>query len=333
MDSHHAEIYLTETKTMASFYRREVLQQAWAIIWRKKFLWFIGFFAGLASYGGEVNVLYHKFNAVDTFQTYLIKIREVFVDGTAHPYIEKFQFIFHQAPGAVMGYIGIVLAILVIGFWLLFISQVAIIRIVGRSQEKKSTGFLDGVSVATEKFWRVVQMYIIGVLLGWGAWILIAGLPAVIFFASGHVAWAYVAKYGTIFSTVISAVVTLVVQYSTAGIVLRDLQPVAALVDSWKLFKKNILVSIEMAAIIFVINFGVVLVTFGIYDVLGLLYSVAGFIILLLLVAVEFSILSAFSYASWTILYQKLVSGSAKSKIGEWTTQLASFTNNKREAA
>ena len=35
---------------MTSFYRRDVLKQALSIIWRKKYLWFIGLFAGLTAY-------------------------------------------------------------------------------------------------------------------------------------------------------------------------------------------------------------------------------------------------------------------------------------------
>ncbi len=314
---------------MASFYRREVLQQAWAIIWRRKFLWFIGFFAGFATYGGEVNFLFRKFNAVTTFQQYLIALRGLFVEGKAQTYVHRFESVFTQTPWTVLGYVGVALVIIVVGLWLMFVSQGAIMRIVGRSQEKKATGFFDGISTASEKFWSIVQVNIIGLLLGWGAWIIVAGLPAVIYFSSGHTAWAGVARVGVIASTLASTVITLLMQYATAAIVLRDLKPLAAMADSWRLFSRNILVSLEMAIVIFLINLGVLLVTFGIYDVLGLLYSVAGFIILLFLIAIEFAALSAFSLSAWTIMYQKLVAGSAHSKIGEWTTQIVNFSTKK----
>ncbi len=315
---------------MASFYRREVLQQAWAIIWRKKYLWFIAFFGGLASYGGEVNFLFRKFNAVATFQSYLVAIRKLFVEGKAQTYLHQFTHVFQQAPGVILGYLGVGLAILVIGLWLMFVSQGAVIRIVGRSQEKKSSDFLDGVATGAEKFWAIVQLNIIAVLLGWAGWIIVAGLPATIYFLSGQVAWAEIARVGAVVSVLLSAIITLVTQYSTAAVILRGLSPVPALADSWKLFRRNVAVSIEMALIIFLINLGILVVSFGIFDAFGLFFSAAGLITLLVLIAVEFGALSAFNLSAWTILYQKLVAGRVNSKIGEWTTQLASFAKNKQ---
>lgn len=317
---------------MASFYRREVLQQAWAIIWRKKYLWFIAFFAGLASYGGEVNFLFRKFNAVTTFQQYLVALRDLFVEGKAQTYLHQFTRVFSQSPGSVLGYLGVGFVILIVGLWLMFTSQGAVIRIIGRTQDKKASDFFDGIATGAEKFWSIVQVNIIGVLLGWAGWIIVAGLPATIFFLSGQVAWASAARVGAVVSVLISAIITLLVQYSTAGLVLRDLSPIPALSDSWKLFRRNIAVSIEMALIIFLINLGVLVITFGIFDVLGLFFSAVGLIILLVLVAIEFAALSAFSLSAWTILYQKLLTGGVNSKIGQWTTQLVSFTKPKPSA-
>lgn len=314
---------------MASFYRREVLQEALGIIWRKKYLWFIAFFAGLASYGGEVNFLFRKFNAVATFQQYLVAIRSVFVEGKARPYIEQFQNVIHSAPGTVIGYVGLMVAIVIVGLWLMFVSQGAIMRIVGRTQEKKSATFFDGVAAGTEKFWSIIQVNIMGLLIGWASWIVVAGIPASIYFVSANTAWSEVARVGAVISVFASAIIGLVIQYATAGIVLRDLKFMASLSDSWKLFRRNWLVSIEMALIVFFVNMFVLITTIGIYDVLGFLYSLPGLITFFILLAVEFAALSAFSFAAWTILYQKLLAGGARSKIGEWTTQLVNFSNKK----
>lgn len=314
---------------MASIYRREVLQQALAIIWRKKYLWFIAFFAGLASYGGEINFLFRKLNAVTTFQTYLVAVRSVFVEGKAHPYLQQFQSVFQQSPGSVIGYVVLVMAMLAVIFWLMFVSEGALMRIVGRTQEKKTNSFFDGISTGTEKFWSIIQVNVIGLLFGWATWIVVAGLPATIYFVSGNAAWSEVARVGAIISVVASAVISLVIQYATAGIVLRNLTAMQSVIDSWRLFRRNWLVSLEMAIIIFLVNLLVLIVTFGIYDVLGLFFSVTGLIILFSLLAIEFAALSAFSYSAWTIMYLQLVSGSAHSKIGEWTTQLVNFSNKK----
>ncbi len=315
---------------MSSFYRREVLQQALGIVWRKKYLWFIGLFAGLTTYGGEVNFLFRKYNTVATFQKLLRTIRSLFFEGQIQPYLRKIDQVWSADAWRVLLYVLLVVLLALFVVWLMVVSQAALMRIVGRTYQKKSASFFDGIAVGATKFWTLLQMNVFALLLGWGLWILITGVPASIYLINGLPVWGLVAHIGSIVAVIISAIIAFLVQFATASVVLQGTSLMVAIVESWRLFRNNILVSIEMAIIIFALNLGVLLVVFGTTALLIQPFSVGGLLGIIAVVAVEYAVMSAFSFAAWTIIYLKLTEGKAESKIGRWTTQLVSFTKPKQ---
>ncbi|MBI5467447.1 MAG: hypothetical protein HY975_04545 [Candidatus Kerfeldbacteria bacterium] len=315
---------------MTSFYRREVLQQALSIIWRKKYLWFIALFAGISTYGGEVNFLFSKYNTIATFQNFLRTIRSLFLEQQIQPYLQKIQSIWGTDSGRISLYLLLSLLVTAFIIWLMIVSQAAIVRIVGRTSQKKNTGFFDGVATGTMKFWDLVQMNIIAFLFGWGLWVLITATPAAIYLINGVQVWATIANIGTVVTVIFSAIIAFLIQFATASMVLQSTPLIPAIVESWRLFRRNVLVCLEMAVIIFALNLGVLLVTFGVTILLIQPYSVGGLLTLIAVMALEYAVMTAYSFAAWTIVYQKLVEGKAESKIGRWTNQLVNFTKPKQ---
>lgn len=315
---------------MASFYRREILQQALTMIWRKKYLWWLGLFAGLATYGGEINFLLNKYDTVARFRKILSAIRNLFFEGQAQVFLQQLHRVWTTDAGRLLAYLAVAVLLVVFIFWLMLVSQGALIRITGRVNQKKATSFLDGIATSSGKFWTLVQLNIMAALLGWGLLVLLAGVPAAIYLINGLPAWSLVAHITTIVSVVVSAMIAFLVQYATAGIVLRDQTLMVAIIQSWRLFRQNLLVSVEMAVIIFLLNLATLFVVLGVTVLLVSPFSVAGLLTILIIIAIEYAIMSAFSFAAWTITYLRLVEGSAESKIGRWTTQLVNFTKPKQ---
>jgi len=316
---------------MIQFSRREVLQQALDLIWRKKFLWWLGFFAGLATYNGQADFLFKNINAVDSMQQYLVAVRDVVKSGQADSFFHLIRDFFVSQPAIAFSYLFLIILIALIILWLIIVSQAALVRIVGRSVEKKTSGIFDGLAVAGERFWPLFTINVIAKLFTWGLWVLLAGIPAIIYYLNGTFAWAVTMSIGWfLISVPLSIVISFLILYSSAYIILQGLPPLPAIRQAWKLFKDNWLVTLEIAGLIYLFNIVVSFIVTAVAFYTIQPYSWTGLGLLLFVLALELSFLSAFSYTAWTIVFQKLQTGRPESKIGQWTTRLVNLASPKR---
>ncbi len=311
---------------------RGLFLQAVKAIWKRKYLWLLAFFAGLSSYGGEVNFLFQRVNTVNSLQGFLDGFRAAILEGQVETLIQAVQTLWSNNAGQLIGIIALLLLLVAVIAWLILMSQAAIIRIIGRAQQNKKTGLTDGLSVGTEKFWMLVQLNLIGLLVGWALWALLTAVPSALFIITKNSNWSAVAYAGTIISIVSSIITIFLVQFATASIVLQDAKLMPALVDSWRLFARNIVSSLEMAIAIFTLN-----VTLSFFVVAQLLfmftaYTLSGFLIIVAVVVALYTLLSAMSFSAWTMYYLKLVDGKTSSKLGQWTNRLVNFAGQKRVA-
>ncbi|MBI3573140.1 MAG: hypothetical protein HY092_02990 [Candidatus Kerfeldbacteria bacterium] len=316
---------------MPSFYRREVLQRALDIVWRKKYLWFIGLFAGLATYGGEGDILFRNFGSIDSLQHRIVVLRQQIHDGQVANFFHQLRDLFTHHPSTAFSYLAIVVLLAAVFVWLVIVSQAAIIRIVGRTAEKKASGIFDGLATGTEKFWPILLVNIIAKLLTWALWVVLAGIPATVYFLRGNFAWAVIMSLGWFAVTVpLSIIISFLTKYATAYITLEDHNANQALRQGWKLFADNWLVSLEIAGLVYIFNLVVsfLVTAVAVYSIQP--YSWFGLSSLLFVLALELAFLSAFSYSAWTFVFLKLVEGKAESKIGRWTTRLVDFAAPKK---
>lgn len=303
------------------------------MIWRKKYLWFIGFFAGLVSYGGEVNFLFRSGNAVSSVQTQLADLRAAVQSGTFDQNIQNIQRSFTDYPGSMAVYILVNLVILGLFVWLIIVSQSAMIRIVGRTIEKKNNSLLDGITVGARKFKPMLMLNIISLLFLLALLILIAGVPTIIYLFYGQAMWSKAAGIADYIVTVpINIVILFLMQYAAAYVVLQDVPVMTAIRKSWNLFRRNWLVSLELAILIFLVNLAI---TFLVVSVTTFalnvnIYTPVGFAELILILAVVLGVITAFSYTAWTLMFYKLLAGDPESKIGQWTTRLVNFAGPKK---
>lgn len=309
---------------------RTILGQALAVVMRRKYLLFIGFFAGLSSYSGEVNFLFRKSNSVAALQGLLDGIRTAIRGGDVARFWNALKTLWIHNVAPMSGYIFVIAVIAALIIWLIVVSQAAIVRIIGRERQGKPTGIMDGVYAGTEKFWTLLQVNIVALLVGWGAWVLLAGVPAAAYLISGHGAWSMIAHFGSILSSLVTAILLFLLQYATAAVVLGDLQFIPSIVASWKMFRRNVLASLEMAIVLFTITLVFSFAIIGSAALLFNVFTVAGFIGMLAVLAIVYAFFSAFSFASWTLFYLRMLDGKPESKISQWTSRIVNFATQKR---
>lgn len=316
---------------MAQFSRRQIFLDALAVIWRKKYLWFIGFFAGLVAYGGEADFFFRNVNAVDSLKNYLVAIRETVQAGDADFFIGQVREFVATYPTSTLAYLAIVVLLAAVFAWLIIISQATIVRIVGRYAQRKPAGLFDGLAAGAGKFWSILSMNIIVKLFNLALGVVLAGIPAVIYFLGGQFSWAVITSIGWILVTIpISIIISFLMKYALSYITLRDDSAVQSLRHGWRLFKDNWLVSLELAFLIYFFNVLVSIVVAGVTLLFIQPFSPLGLTALLIVLAVVLGFVSAFSYAAWTIIFLKLQEGKAESKLGRWTTSLVNFAGPKK---
>ncbi len=309
---------------------RGIIGRAVVVVWQKKYLWLLALFAGIPSYGGEINFLFRKLNTVTSLQSWLNGFRNAIVGGDVERLWRASKTLWVHNFGTLAGYLGIFLLIFAVLTWLVIMSQAAIVRVVGRLQQNKPTGLIDGLTIGVEKFWTLVQLNIIGLLVGWAAWVILTAVPAAIYLLNHANGWSFVAFIGSLLSIVVSVIVIFLVQFSTANIVLNDTKLMPAMVDSWRLFKSYMVPSLEMAIAVFTINLTISSVVVSQVVTTITPFTLAGFLTILAIIILLYVLLSALSFTAWTMFYLQLVAGKSDSKLGQWTNRLVNFSGQKR---
>lgn len=309
---------------------RGIAVKAMVTLWHKKYLLLLAFFAGMTAYGGEVNFLFRQLDTVASLQALLDGVRNAILNGSVQNLMATARTLWTHSTAAMSGYTAIAVLMAAVMAWLVITSQAAIVRIAGRTQQGKPTGMVDGITVGITKFWQLVQLNAIGLLAGWSIWVIFTGVPASLYLLNHGAVWSSVAYAGSIISILSSMVVIFLVQFATAGIVLSEQPLMASIVDSWRLFSHNIISSLEMAVAIFTINVTVSFLVLGELFFFVSPFTLAGFLFIVAIIVLIYALLSGFSFVAWTAYYLQLTAGKSYSKLGQWTTQLVNFSNQKR---
>lgn len=309
---------------------RGMLGQAVVVAWHKKSIWLLAFFAGLTAYGGEINYLFQRINTASSLQAALDGVRKAIQLGQVDQFFRATKNLWINNMGPMAGYMAVILVMVAVIVWLIIVSQGAIVRIIGRTKQGKPTDLLDGLSVGTGKFWTLIQLNVIGLLVGWAVWIILTAVPAAVFLISNNTAWSVVAYLGSVVSIIGSIATIFLIQFATANIVLREAKLMPAIVDAWRLFTGNTISSLEMAMAIFTVNVTLSVLVFGQLFFYISAFTLSGFLTIVGIMVALYTILSAFSFSAWTVYYLRLVEGKTPSKLGQWTNQLANFAGQKR---
>ncbi|GEM_PF-2995012 len=316
-------------------YLRSITQQAFSIIWRKKYLWFIGFFAGILFGRGEPDYLFQNLNSnvysIANLQKWLIALRDTIQSGDAAGWWDYVSRLFTQAPGLMTAYLLAPIALGLVFIWLISVSQGTIIRIVSRMSEKKNASLFDGISAGTNAFWRVLSINLLSVLVLAVLTVLLVGVPAASYFISGNGAWASITSVMLFIVTVpVSMLMSFMVKFSVASTVVDGLAPMVAFRKMWGLVKRNLMAVLEMSFVIYAVTLVVYSIVLSMVSFYIQPTSFLNLGIVLIAIALVFAFNTTFSYTAWTLMFMQLRQGDANSAFGRWTTRLVNFAKPKQ---
>lgn len=313
------------------FSYQSILRQSWKITKQNKKLWIFGALALILSAGGEYQVLTKILNE-DYGSGVYTKIQ---TGGgiTDLSFWTDFGQLCASQPKLGFGLALLIALLLFVAFTILWVSvksQVSIIQwvkaISTNKKKDQKISIWDGISKNDGKFWPVLGLNVI-FKVGVNLLFFILSIPLIyLFFKQSDLAVLVYTIFFTIFLP-IAISMALIVKYAIIFVVLEKTSFVKSIENGYKLFLKNWLVSLEVAILLFLINFlaGLVIIfilsvvvlpiilTLIIFNFILPLYSlvVIGFALLVLTAA----ILMTFQTTAWTILFEELKGKNATAKI------------------
>jgi len=315
-----------------SLYRR-IFKEALRATWKNKYLWFFGLFAALFGSSNDYEII-SRFVTGDKSVLGWRAIQETNVLS-----IQTFHTISDFMTEDPMSFIltmFVALFILVLVFfliWLATVSQAALVTNAAALSTGRKVSFKDGIEAGGKNFWPVFGLNILSKLLV-SLVFLIIGLPLAL--SAGRSLAAYNFFYFLVFIIFVPAavIVSFIIKYAIAYKVIKDKPIVDSLKKSWQLFVDNWLVSVEMAFVLFFLNFFYGLAALLLMLVLAVPFlflalifyymtSFVGFwlvatfalVLFFVLIALAGSFIAAFQIYSWTSLFIELTGRGATAKV------------------
>lgn len=323
---------------------RNILGRAWEISRRNKYLWFFGLFAALLGNGGEYEILVRGLSG-ETGGAVLPAWQSIAGTGIFSPDVfSNISNLMKTDPVSLLmlGFIGLViLALAAFLIWLSVSCQAALVNNAAGYLSGKKGDWQSGITAGKNNFLPVFGLNILNKLIVLIAFVLV-GLPIILTAArSGSILvnLLYIILFVVFMAVTLS--VSFIIKYAIAYVVIKRNKIAESVKLGWQLFAKNWLVSIEMAFILFFINFLAGLATILAVFIMAipflfsavLFYKLAAaagfwivvtlaFILMLALVVLVGAVLAVFQISSWTALFVELISHGGVSKIvrvvNEW---------------
>lgn len=324
---------------------RKILKRSLDVSWENKYLWFFGLFALLLGAGGGF-----RFDKGEHKREMLYggRMGETGVlSGDSMKNI--FDNIFSNPISILIFIVFIALALFIL--WLSITSQGAIASHVAKidsSKKKLDLTIQDGITTGNNRFWSIFWLNTITCIpLAIISAIIMS--PAVLLSLNiGLSAVLYTVLFIIFVPLAISII--LIFKYAINYVMVRDKSVKEAISSSWKLFCDNWMVSLEMAIILFLINFVAglaILIFLAIASIPLLIIAIAflnifsftvfyvvitiGVIILITIGILLSSFLYTFGLSSWTILFLRLEKGKGNSKLERLVEKKANKKTTKKK--
>jgi len=231
---------------------------------------------------------------------------------------------------ALVTIVALVLVMALVMVYLAIVSQAAIVIQSARAMVSKKKNLEmtinEGLVSGRRHFWKVLAINITSCITISLSFFIIS-LPLVFLFLTDTavLAIAYIILFIVFVPVALS--IALIMKYAIASRVLEGTGYTASLENGWEIFRKNWLVSLEMALILFIINFAVGLLTllvlflffiplfiFSLQLYAPFLTALSSMLIIGVMIVVA-SILNTFQISTWTSLFLHLQTKRGRSKI------------------
>lgn len=314
------------------FLYRDILKRSLKITWDHKYLWFFGLFASLLAGTGRFNVSFSQ--APEDWNRNLFSGLAVFFnDGVLKGnFFRGIREYYQQDPVAASIFIVFFLVVVVLGLfllWLAVVSQAGLnsdaAKIIKSGDKGEKTTIGSGLEVGAKKFWPVLGFNLIAIFFVC-LFSALAGLPLV--FMPARPDFDLMLLYTLLFILFIplALIISFLGKYAVCFSVIKGKKFVDSIIDAINLFGKNWLISIEMALILFFIDFIAVFIVGLALLVLAVPYFFAAMAIAMvfspgifwlsvvlalslacLFVVLAGSILTTFHMVAWTDIFINLV--------------------------
>ena len=323
----------TEQKKVSTF--GDVFKGAYQVVKRHKFMWIFGFFAAFLGAGGEFEPLLRNYSSISDTSEQIFSLQSLMRAGLLGSFFESVANFFGSYPLQSVLFLFIILVVAFVMLWLSIVSQVALFSSANKVAINKPATYKEAFREGHKYFGPVFLINIVIKALLYVLFIVIT-VPLMSWFILHNDITAGVIFVIAMFFVFIpiSIVASFIIKYAVAYIVIEGKKTGESVRLGWKLFKKNWLVSVEMALIVLLVGIGVGLtiligiglsaIPFILIGVVALLFDSAfGFaattvvatMVFLLIAAFLGSIYVAYQYSAWTLLFKKLVAEKAQSKL------------------
>ncbi|MBU0721974.1 hypothetical protein KKA93_00755 [Patescibacteria group bacterium] len=315
------------------FYRT-ILKQAWELTWRNKYLWWFGIFAALVGNGGEFEILFNNAGA-NPGQALFPAWQRIASTGVFSGHtIANIRNLLKQDILNMIFVLVVCLTILAICLfliWLIIVSQAAIVNNSAAIIKQKKPTIRDGLDSGILNFWPVLTLNIIIKAMIYILLVAVS-LPVIFFQGSFNANLFYI--IALVIAVPVAIILSFIMKYAVAYVVINKSKVMSAIKQSCQLFKKNWLISFEMAIILFFINLLVgmvivlaILVLAVPFLFFGLIFyysfSLVGFWLIVILAVASFlfivvsvgAALAVFQISSWTGLFLELQNNKGASKL------------------
>jgi|WetSurMetagenome_2_1015567.scaffolds.fasta_scaffold01539_3 hypothetical protein len=318
------------------FLYRDIFKKSFFITWKHKQLWFFGIFAALLSGFNQCSMsmksMSEDWNS-SIFSATSFFYSKVIATGS---FWAKLASVFQRDPVHALiftAFMLVLLAIFLFLLWLAVISQAGLINngariLVGGKNETNTIG--GGLKAGMKNFWPVLTFDIIAAgLISFFS--ILVGLPLI--FLTIQADFSLYLLYVLLFVLFIplALIVSFLAKYAICFVVLKGERFVDAFVEAYRLFEKNWLISIEVALIVFMIEFIFIVAIGLLFLILAIPYIflakalslaiimvlginsffpwaiIVGLILAIILLALCGAVLTVFKTVVWTDVFVRLV--------------------------
>ena len=305
---------------------KSVLREGFELMAHKKYLWFIAAFAGLATYGGEVNFFMNRLDGTKVFSSFITSLQDSFVQGQAKTIWNIFVRVYKDAPMTMSAYVVGTIAFFLLMLWVIIMSQGILTRIAGRFAQKKQVSLFDAIRVTSVYFWDICKVSVMFLLLGGGVWVIVAGGPAILFTLTKNNGWEVMAQLGAYISLFVSAIGLFLLQYAIVELVVME-QPgaVGAIRRAWHILRRNLLLSIELSLGLFIVNMISLIVFAAVVVFFVFPESIQNLTADVLILFVQLGALTTISYGATVSLYMQMQQRQPGGVLSGWTEKIVNL--------
>jgi len=320
---------------------QKILKQAWQFSIKNKILWIFGIFASFISYEAVYELLLSQIKLLKSSAALHTQVLSLY-DYQANFIYQKTKF-FSLIPQDLASFASFIIILAIIAFfiWLVYMSQIVIIRSTAQGINNKKTDFNGNLAASSEKFWPVLGINIITKLVLYTGFIGLS-LPLLYAILTNNVSGVVIFNllFFVIFS-IFAIFVSFITAYATNFIILKDLHLLDAIKQAYNLFIKNKIISLEIALILYLLRLLSIiiivslcflfLVPIGILAILlygkgsalaYMLTCIIGFIVFLIIILAVNSLYTIFYLSSWTITFLNIAEESLIGKIAHFIKNL-----------